>query len=69
MTNFLPAARVRWRRPRPASPGRARLPHANFGFGFSEALAAIPGERASGLSATNIVRLKVAWEADYATPR
>jgi hypothetical protein len=38
-------------------------------FGFSEALAAILGERASGLSAANIVRLKVGWEADYATPR
>jgi transposase-like protein len=32
---------------------------------FSEALAAILGEGASGLSATNIVRLKVGWEADY----
>ena len=32
---------------------------------FSEALAAILGEKASGLSATNIVRLKVGWEADY----
>jgi transposase-like protein len=28
-------------------------------------LAAILGEKASGLSATNIVRLKVGWEADY----
>jgi putative transposase len=32
---------------------------------FSEALAAILGEGASGLSATNIVRLKVGWESDY----
>jgi putative transposase len=32
---------------------------------FSEALAAILGEKASGLSATNIVRLKAGWEADY----
>ena len=32
---------------------------------FTEALAAILGEKASGLSATNIVRLKAAWEADY----
>ena len=32
---------------------------------FSEALAAILGEKASGLSAANIVRLKVGWEADY----
>jgi putative transposase len=32
---------------------------------FSEALAAILGENASGLSATNIVRLKAGWEADY----
>src|ERR1700716_4563256 len=32
---------------------------------FTEALAAILGEKASGLSATNIVRLKVGWEADY----
>src|SRR5260370_2838657 len=31
----------------------------------SEALTAILGEGASGLSATNIVRLKVGWEADY----
>ena len=28
-------------------------------------MAAILGEKASGLSATNIVRLKVGWEADY----
>jgi transposase-like protein len=28
-------------------------------------LAAILGEKASSLSATNIVRLKVGWEADY----
>jgi transposase-like protein len=32
---------------------------------FSEALAAILGQNASGLSATNIVRLKASWEADY----
>ena len=32
---------------------------------FSEALTAILGEGASGLSATNIVRLKSSWEADY----
>jgi putative transposase len=32
---------------------------------FSEALAAILGEKAAGLSATNIVRLKASWEADY----
>jgi putative transposase len=32
---------------------------------FSEALAAILGEHASGLSATNIVRLKASWEVDY----
>jgi putative transposase len=32
---------------------------------FSEALAAILGQSASGLSATNIVRLKASWEADY----
>ena len=32
---------------------------------FSEALAAILGENARGLSATNIVRLKAVWEADY----
>jgi putative transposase len=32
---------------------------------FSEALAAILGENASGLSATNLVRLKAGWEADY----
>ena len=32
---------------------------------FSEALAAILGEKASGLSATNIVRLKAGWEDDY----
>ena len=32
---------------------------------FSEALTAILGEGASGLSATNIVRLKAGWEADY----
>jgi Transposase, Mutator family len=32
---------------------------------FTEALEAILGEGASGLSATNIVRLKASWEADY----
>src|SRR5262245_55204157 len=32
---------------------------------FSEALTAILGQGASGLSATNIVRLKSSWEADY----
>ena len=32
---------------------------------FTEALAAILGEKASGLSATNIVRLKAGWEQDY----
>src|SRR4030081_1082104 len=32
---------------------------------FSEALAAILGKGASGLSATNIVRLKSGWESDY----
>jgi putative transposase len=32
---------------------------------FSEALAAILGEKASGLSATDIVRLKAGWEAEY----
>jgi putative transposase len=32
---------------------------------FTEALAAILGERASGLSATNIVRLKAGWEVEY----
>jgi putative transposase len=32
---------------------------------FSEALTAILGERASGLSATNIVRLESGWETDY----
>ena len=31
---------------------------------FSEALSAILGEGASGLSATNIVRLKSSWETD-----
>ena len=31
---------------------------------FSEALAAILGQKASGLSATTIVRLKAGWEAD-----
>ena len=32
---------------------------------FSQALAALLGEKAAGLSATNIVRLKAGWEADY----
>lgn len=32
---------------------------------FTEALAAILGEKAAGLSATNIVRLKASWEEDY----
>jgi putative transposase len=32
---------------------------------FPEALAAILGPRASGLSATNIVRLKETWQKDY----
>ena len=32
---------------------------------FSEALEAILGEKASGLSATNVVRLKAGWEEDY----
>jgi putative transposase len=32
---------------------------------FTEALSAILGEQASGLSATNVVRLKAGWEADY----
>jgi hypothetical protein len=32
---------------------------------FTDALAAILGEKAAGLSATNIVRLKAHWEADY----
>jgi putative transposase len=32
---------------------------------FTEALEAILGEGASGLSATNIVRLKASWEEDY----
>jgi putative transposase len=32
---------------------------------FTDALAAILGEKASGLSATNIVRLKAGWEEDY----
>jgi transposase-like protein len=34
---------------------------------FTDALAAILGQNASGLSATNIVRLKAGWEADYKT--
>ena len=32
---------------------------------LSEALEAILGEKASGLSATNVVRLKAGWEEDY----
>jgi putative transposase len=32
---------------------------------FTEALTAILGEKASGLSATNVVRLKAGWEEDY----
>jgi putative transposase len=32
---------------------------------FTEVLTAILGERASGLSATNVVRLKAGWEEDY----
>ena len=32
---------------------------------FTEALSAILGERASGLSATNVVRLKAGWEEEY----
>jgi putative transposase len=32
---------------------------------FTDALAAILGEKASGLSATNIVRLKAGWEQEY----
>ena len=32
---------------------------------FTEALTAILGERASGLSATNVVRLKASWEEEY----
>ena len=32
---------------------------------FSEALSAILGEKAAGLSATNIVRLKAGWEEEY----
>ena len=32
---------------------------------FSEALTALLGEKAAGLSATNIVRLKKIWEQDY----
>ena len=33
--------------------------------GFSEALAALLGPQASGLSATNIVRLKASWQAEW----
>ena len=32
---------------------------------MSEALAAILGAEATGMSATNLVRLKAGWEADY----
>jgi putative transposase len=32
---------------------------------FTDALVAILGEQARGLSATNLVRLKASWEADY----
>ena len=32
---------------------------------FTEALSAILGEKAAGLSATNIVRLKSSWEEEY----
>ena len=32
---------------------------------FTEALSAILGEKAAGLSATNIVRLKAGWEQEY----
>jgi hypothetical protein len=32
---------------------------------FTEALSAILGEKAAGLSATNIMRLKAGWEEDY----
>jgi putative transposase len=32
---------------------------------FTDALTAILGDKAPGLSATNIVRLKASWEADY----
>jgi transposase-like protein len=32
---------------------------------FSDALVAILGEKAAGLSATNVVRLKATWEQDY----
>jgi putative transposase len=36
---------------------------------FTDALTAILGAKASGLSATNIVRLKATWEQDYQTWR
>jgi len=36
---------------------------------FVEALEAIPGPQANGLSTTNIVRLKEVWKADYETWR
>lgn len=32
---------------------------------FTEALTALSGEKASGLSLTNVVRLKAGWEQDY----
>jgi putative transposase len=32
---------------------------------FTDALVAILGEKAAGLSATNVVRLKATWEQDY----
>jgi putative transposase len=34
-------------------------------WNFTEALSAILGEKAAGLSATNIVRLKAGWEEEY----
>ena len=47
-------------------PGRQTLQLKGISTGdFSEALTAILGEGASGLSATDIVRLKSSWEADY----
>jgi hypothetical protein len=36
---------------------------------FTEALSAMLGEKASGLSATNIVRLEAGCEADYKIAR
>jgi hypothetical protein len=45
---------------------RARLRvHQRSTRDFTEALAAIQGEKASGLSATNMERLKVGQEAHY----